>query len=251
MTFKDHFSIRSGLYRRFRPDYPPKLFCFLSAKAPSRELAWDCATGTGQAAIPLARFFDKVIATDASLEQIHSAQRDQKIDYRVAAAEDSRLSSGAADLVVVAQALHWFDIASFYREAKRVLKDDGIIAVWSYSLLKVTPDVDMVIEDFYENVVGNYWPAERKLVERGYESIVFPFRTLPAPEFSMSAQWSFEHLFGYLSTWSAVKRFKDANGIDPLRQIVGDLRLAWGDTSRLRRMSWPLALRVGANKARD
>ena len=249
MTFKNHFSISSSSYSRFRPDYPHKLFYFLSRRAPSRDLAWDCATGTGQAAKSLAQFFDKVIATDASSAQIENALADEKIEYRVALAEDSRLSSKSADLVVVAQALHWFDTTSFFCEAKRVLKDDGIIAVWSYNLLKITSDVDSVIEDFYENVVGRYWPAERKLVEQGYDSIVFPFRAVVAPAFSMSAQWSFENLLGYLSTWSAVQRYKDANGTDPLREIVGDLQKAWGEGSTLRKIAWPLTLRVGVNSS--
>jgi SAM-dependent methyltransferase len=247
MAFKDHFSKSSSAYRRYRPDYPPELYHFLSAIAPARELAWDCATGTGQAAKSLAGFFDKVIATDASSGQIENAVFDKRIDYRVAHAEDSRLSSGSVNLVVVAQALHWFDINSFFCEAKRVLKDEGVIAVWSYNLLKITKDIDSVIENFYEHVLGKYWPAERRLVEQGYDSIAFPFRALPAPAFSMSAQWSFDNLLGYLSTWSAVRRYTDVNGTDPLRAIADDLRNAWGDRATIRIVTWPLTLRVGIN----
>lgn len=51
--FADHFSVRSRDYARFRPSYPPALFAWLAETAPARRLAWDCATGSGQAAAGL------------------------------------------------------------------------------------------------------------------------------------------------------------------------------------------------------
>jgi len=49
-NFKDHFSVNSEKYSKYRPDYPAALFKFLSSLTPGQDLAWDCATGSGQAA---------------------------------------------------------------------------------------------------------------------------------------------------------------------------------------------------------
>lgn len=70
MSFKDHFSGHAGSYARYRPDYPGELFDYLATLTPRREMALDCATGNGQAAIGLARHFERVIATDGSIAQL-------------------------------------------------------------------------------------------------------------------------------------------------------------------------------------
>jgi len=120
MTFKDHFSKQAVGYAKFRPRYPRKLFDYLGSIAPSRQFAWDCGTGNGQAAVGLASVFDRVIATDASEKQIANAQSRKLVDYRVAPAENSGIESETLDLIMVAQALHWFDLDRFYPEAERV-----------------------------------------------------------------------------------------------------------------------------------
>src|SRR5437764_2789848 len=122
MEFKDHFSKQAVDYAKFRPRYPKKLFRWLASIAPGTELAWDCATGSGQAAVELAECFDRVIAIDASEKQIANAERHPCVEYRIATAEQSGLEAGSVDVVTVAQALHWFDLQQFYAEARRVLK---------------------------------------------------------------------------------------------------------------------------------
>src|SRR2546430_8781655 len=119
MSFKDHFSRQAADYAIFRPGYPRELFDYLGSIAPGRQLAWDCGTGNGQAAIALASLFDRVIATDASDKQIANAQRQEHVAYHIAPAENSGIDSGTIDLIMVAQALHWFDLNRFYQEAQR------------------------------------------------------------------------------------------------------------------------------------
>jgi ubiquinone/menaquinone biosynthesis C-methylase UbiE len=165
MTFKDHFSRQAADYAKFRPGYPQELFNYLGGIAPSRQLAWDCGTGNGQAAIGLASVFDRVIATDASEKQISNAQPYDRVEYRVAPAENSGIQSGTIDLIMVAQALHWFDLDRFYAEARRVLKSDGILAASAYNLLHIEPAIDEIVNRYYYEVVGPFWPPERKLVE--------------------------------------------------------------------------------------
>ena len=244
MTFKDHFSKQAADYAKFRPGYPQELFAYLGRIAPSRELAWDCGTGNGQAAVPLASVFDHVIATDASEEQISKAKPHERVDYRVAPAENSAIKSGTIDLIMVAQALHWFDLDRFYTEARRVLKPNGILAASAYNLLQIEPAIDEVVNRYYSEVVGPFWPPERELVEH-FADLPFPFHKLDPPKFEMTAQWNLNHLVGYLETWSATQRFMAARGGDPLEQITDELRSVWGDPEEARKVVWPLILHVG------
>jgi SAM-dependent methyltransferase len=230
VTFKDHFSKQAADYAKFRPRYPHEMFEYLGSLAPRRQLAWDCGTGNGQAAVGLATVFDRVIATDASEKQIANAQPHERVEYHVAPAENSGIQSGTVDLSMVAQALHWFDLDRFYAEAQRVLKPDGVLAASAYNLLHINPAIDEVVNRYYYEVVGPFWPPERKLIEK-FEELPFPFSEIQAPSFEMIGQWNLEHLVGYLRSWSATQRFTAAKGADPLEQITDELRGAWGKSA--------------------
>ena len=245
MAFQDHFSGHADRYGAFRPTYPEALFADLADLAPGRDLAWDCATGNGQAAVALAPFFREVVATDASPEQIEQARPDPKVRYLVAPAESAPLPDASADLVAVAQALHWFDLPRFYDEVRRVARPGGILAVWTYNLHAITPEVDAVVHYFYSEVVGEFWPRERRLVEESYRSLPFPFEELAAPPFPMSARWDLAHLLGYLDTWSASQRYRARHGTDPLDLVRADLEAAWGPPEVEKEILWPLHLRIG------
>ena len=244
MTFKDRFSGHASEYARFRPRYPRELFAYVAEIAHKRQVAWDCATGNGQAAVALAEFFQHVIATDASEKQIANGQPAERVTYRVASAERSELDTASVDLITVAQALHWFDCNAFFAEAKRVLKPAGVIAVWTYNLFKVAPEIDRLVEIFYSETVGSYWDFERRLVETGYRTIAFPFEELSPPDFQMEAEWSLDDVIGYLRTWSATKNFIAAQGFDPVVPLSTELRSAWGE-SKTKEVVWPLSVRVG------
>lgn len=220
------------------------MFRYLATIAPGKQLAWDCATGNGQAATALAGWFERVIATDASEKQVANAAAHARVEYRVASAEESGIPSRTVDLITVAQALHWFDLSRFYEEARRVLKPGGIVAPWAYKMARVTPSIDAVVDHYYSDVVGPYWPAERDLVEK-FEELAFPFPQIAPPPFEMIAEWNVEHLLGYLRTWSATQRFMAANQCDPSKGVEEELRTAWGDAEQSRRVVWPLTVLVG------
>ena len=245
-SFHDHFSNVASRYAAFRPRYPAALFDWLATLVPQSAVVWDCAAGNGQASVDLAERFARVVATDASAEQIASAKPHPKIEFRVAPAEQSGLADESVGLITVAQALHWFDRDRFYGEVRRVLKPGGVLAVWAYGVNRTDDDpINNVILDFYENVVGPYWPPERKLVEDGYRTIAFPFDEIASPGFCMEAHWTLEELTGYFSTWSATNRFIKATGQNPLEPLAERLKRTWGDAKLPRRIEWPLAVRVG------
>jgi SAM-dependent methyltransferase len=242
--FKDYFSGVSTSYRDFRPHYPEELFEHLVDIAPSHSIAWDCATGSGQAARLLAQHFDRVIATDASASQVDNAGAVQGVTYRVEPAESTSLESQSIDVVTVAQALHWFDLPAFEKEVRRVCKPGAVLAVWSYAVLQSKPSVDGVIEKLYNGLLGEYWTNERRIVERGYKDVIFPFELLESPSFAMRTQWSLDHMLGYLSTWSAAKRYEDRNGEDPVALIADELNHAWGNPESRLEVSWPLTVKL-------
>ncbi|MBB3102746.1 class I SAM-dependent methyltransferase [Azomonas macrocytogenes] len=245
-SFSDHFKNVSRQYAESRPTYPPELFAWLAAQSPATGHAWDCATGNGQAALDLAQHFQQVTATDASAAQIGQAIRHERIDYRVAPAEASGLAAGSIDLVVVAQALHWFAVERFHAEATRVLKPGGVIAEWSYGVLTVEgAEVDALVQHFYHDVVGPWWPAERRHVENGYRELEFPFQPIAAPTFTMRINWNLERLLGYFRSWSATARYRENCADDPVAALAQRLRPVWGVPELERKVCWPLALRVG------
>lgn len=246
--FEDHFSPIAPAYREFRPRYPVRLFDYLAARVARHCLAWDCATGSGQAARLLAPRFALVQATDASANQLASAVWHPRIVYRRARAEASGLADASVDVVTVGQALHWFDISGFFSEVRRVLRRGGLIAVWSYGVVRVTPGVDVLVDSLYRNVLGEWWPPRRRLVDAGRDGLSVPFDELVVPEFRMAEYWTRDEFVGYLGTWSAGARCREATGTDPLRDFARDLVSLWPDAEARRTVTWPLHLRVAMRK---
>ena len=244
-SFPDHFSRQSCSYAAHRPGYPAQLFAWLASLSAVHDRVWDCATGNGQAAVDLANHFETVVASDASSAQIRNRQAHERIDYVVAAAESAPFADRCCALVTVAQAVHWFEFERFYAEVRRVLRPGGILALWTYASFHVTPEVNAVVNRFYRDVVGPYWPPERAYVEASYRTIPFPFTEIAAPPFECECQWNFEGVLGYLSSWSAVQRYKDAQDRDPLAALRPELERAWGPGDAVCRVSWPIHLRVG------
>jgi len=244
--FSDHFAPVAANYADFRPTYPRALFKWLASLVRDHTLAWDCATGSGQAAVDLSPYFERVVATDASQAQIDTAVPHPGIEYRVAPAEASGLPDNSVDLITVAQALHWFDLDGFYAEVNRVLKSSGVLAVWTYGVLSVEgAPVNALVQHFYRETVGPYWPAERIHVETGYRSLPFPFNEIAPPQLSMEELWALPQLLGYFRSWSATGRFIVSNGFDPVDVLAQQLVPVWGDPQTKRLVTWPLLLRIG------
>jgi len=244
-AFEDHFSRLAATYANFRPRYPSALFDYLGQCCRQRELAWDCACGSGQATLDLAQRFTAVLATDASEAQLAAAPPHPKVRYRVAPAEASGLAAASVDIVTVAQALHWFELAPFYAEVDRVLRPQGVLAAWTYGVLHVAgEDIDSRVQEFYWQTLKPYWPAKRAPVESGYRTLPFAFTELKPPAFEMHEDWSLLQLIGYIRSWSATARYLERHALDPAAALQESLCALWGRADELRRISWPLSLRI-------
>ncbi|HEX6628115.1 MAG TPA: class I SAM-dependent methyltransferase [Gemmatimonadaceae bacterium] len=250
MTFKDHFSQRAALYAACRPHYPDSLFRYVASVTAAHDLAIDCGTGNGQAAIGLAEHFTHVIAIDPSSAQIDKATPRANVEYRVAPAEQTGAESHSADLVTAAQALHWLNAPAFFAEATRLLKSDGAIAVWGYGdPVLDTQHLQNLLHTFNRVKLEQYWFAERQLLLDGYQTIDFPFVELTPPPFELRASWTLAELLGYLRTWSSAARYAELHGVDPVSELEPSLASEWGDPATARPIRWPLHLRVGKLRA--
>ena len=241
----DYFSAQAAVYAAARPRYPAALFDALAARAPNHRLAWDCGTGNGQAAVALGNHFEQVHATDVSAAQLARASPHPRVTYRCAPADASGLADGAVALVTVAQAVHWFDLSRFYAEVRRVASPGAVCAVWGYGLLTVGEGVDDVVERYYRDVVGPYWPPGRELVEARYRTLPFPFPEFELPAFVMERQFSLHGLLAFVTSWSATQRYVRARGEDPVPALGDALRSIWGDPEAVRCAHWTLHVRAG------
>ena len=243
---KKPFSFKAEDYSKYRPQYPKRLFEYLSMIVGENYRAWDCATGNGQAAIGLTPYFKEIIATDISKEQIANCIPHRKIKYYKAPAENSGIASGSVDLITAATAIHWFDREKFFKEAKRVLKPGGILAVWNYtSFTSISPEIDAIIGRLNEKILGpKYWPEQAyKIFQKGY-TFKFPFKELYAPDIIMTQNWSMTNVVKYLHTWSGVQVYIKKNKKDPVEIIYDSLKAAWGNPIRNKKIEWKLLFRI-------
>lgn len=243
--FRDYFSAAADAYARYRPGYPPELLAGLAALAPARGCCWDVATGTGQAARPLAEHFERVIATDASEQQIALAQRHPRIDYRVEVAERSSLADASVDLITIAAALHWLSLGPFYAEVRRVARPGAVIAAWSYGAeFGLGEELDRIVRRQVHEVLAPYWPAGHDHVRTAYRRLEFPFAELAAPETSLTLACTVDDVVGIAGTWSASALLRADTGRDPSAELAAALAAAWGPEP-VRTARIPLFFRVG------
>lgn len=239
------FGQSSAQYAKHRPQYPPELFVYLSEWAARHGDAWDCATGNGQAAVALARHFAHVEATDLSVEQIEHSLPHPNVRYSVSPAERTPFAKASFDLVTVAQAVHWFNLPGFYAEVARVLKPNGVLAVWGYGFLCITPEIDAAIARALLKPIDRFWADGNRLVMAGYRDLVLPFTVITkVPALAMQVEWSLAQLLAYFRTWSAVKRYATELGADPVAALEAELTPLWGELEETKLVQMPVFLKA-------
>ena len=239
------FGAGGAAYAASRPHYPEALFAFIAAHCRAQTRAWDCACGNGQAALGLAHHFARVCATDLSAGQLAAAIKDPAVSYSVQSAEAPAFAPASFDAVCVAQALHWFDLESYWPAVQRVLRPGGIFAAWGYSWLTVSPPVDQVIDQVVRPRLQPYWAPQNRLLWDGYRAIAWPFASIAAPAFAITVIWNADQLWDYVGSWSAARRCVEAEGSTVLTAARAALLAAWGDPHTPRRVTMPLAVRIG------
>ena len=242
---KDLFSKQSDLYARYRPTYPKELYDHIVSFVKEKDVAWDCATGNGQAAVVLANYFKKIIATDISAAQIERAVKKENIEYSVCPAELTSFQDNIFDLVTVAQAYHWIKWDEFKKEVTRVCKPNAVIAIWTY-YDRITDDdkIDNAVHDFYVNVTKPYWDYERKYVEEKYSTVAFDYELLPVKSFETVLHWKKEDLIGYVSSWSAIQKFIRTNGHSPVPLLEEEINKLWPE-GETKKVVFPIYLKLG------
>ncbi|WP_163399113.1 class I SAM-dependent methyltransferase [Flavobacterium fluviatile] len=240
---KDNFSKQATDYSKFRPQYPDEMIEYIISFVVNKFTALDVGTGNGQVAHKLSAYFKKVFATDISQKQLDNAIQAENIIYHNESAEKTFFENSLFDLIVVAQAVHWFDFDLFYKEIYRILKPEGIFAVLGYGLFSTNPDSDKILKHFYYDIVGTYWDSERKYLDENYATIPFPFEEIPAEKFQNQFIWTFEELVGYLQTWSSVQHYISKNNQNPIDLIYDDLKISWQKNDM--KVIFPLLLRIG------
>ena len=223
------FSEGSREYAVARPTYPDGLFRWIAAQCERQERAWDCGTGSGQAAAALAPLFREVHATDISAEQIAQAPPIGNVRYSVQPAESTDLPPAAVDLIVVAQALHWFRFGEFWPEVRRVAREGALFCAFGYDWFRTNDVVERRLVTPFRSIAEPFWAKNNRILWDGYrsEDVDLPFEREQAPPFSIHLRWTADRLFHYMMTWSAYRRIQSddvaARRVAALIESVRDL----------------------------
>ncbi|KAL8473386.1 hypothetical protein ACS0TY_030282 [Phlomoides rotata] len=241
------FDKQAEIYADARPTYPADWYKMLAALTPHHSLAWDVATGNGQAALGVAEYYEQVIATDISEPQLKHAIQHPCIRYvhtPLSLSDDELVrligNESSVDLITIAQAIHWFDLPRFYSVVNRLLrKPGGILAVWGYKDIKVSPEFDAAGKRWFETSIP-YWNSKTQSLFGGYQSLPFPFESVGIglegnPVFvDIPKELSFEGYLRMIRSWSAVETAKE-RGVDLLSEgAVKELEAAWGGANLVR-----------------
>ena len=234
MAFADHYSQISARYAAYRPHYPAALVELLAMHAPARHCAWDVGCGSGQLSVALAARFAHVIATDPSQAQLDAAEPGPPgLEFRCEPAEQSTLATQSCDLVVAAQAAHWFDWPRFVAEVARVAKPGALAALVSYGVPRFAGDEPL---ERFRAVVAPHWPPGREHVDNGYRDLVWPWPAIEAPPLELVEHWTRDELVGYVGTWSATVKLVAAYGTAAIEELASAL------PDRTYAVHWPLAI---------
>ncbi|WP_132993590.1 class I SAM-dependent methyltransferase [Gordonia zhaorongruii] len=237
------FDTGADAYAQFRPTYPPEVAGIIAGLAPDREVAVDIGCGSGQFTSLLASEFARVIGVDSSAAQLDGAKGAPNVAYVAGSAEEVRCGDGVASLVTVAQAAHWFDLPAFYSEARRIARQGAVLALLTYGPAQLEDSLAPCFEQFYRDGIRRYWPPERIHVDNGYADLYFPFDRIEVTVPSIGKDWTLDEFIGYLGTWSAARRARDAGESGLLDDLRSQLEPEWGAGKR--RVEFALTVLAG------
>lgn len=143
---KSRFSNRVANYVKYRPGYPPEVLDVLrrSIKLGESDVVVDIGSGTGLSAKLFLENGNHVYAVEPNdamqLAAVESLGRNERFHPIAGSAEATGLASASADVIVAAQAFHWFDQDEVRREWSRILRASGwVVLIWNERRLDATP----------------------------------------------------------------------------------------------------------------
>ncbi|MEM7706852.1 MAG: class I SAM-dependent methyltransferase [Pseudomonadota bacterium] len=239
-------------YASYRPSYPPALADALAGCLQNRRLALDVGCGSGQLTQLLSPLFDQVLGIDPSEDQLAQArlkaQHLSNLTFRQSPAEHTGVADGSVDLVVAAQAAHWFDLPAFYEESRRIASPRAAIALVTYGVPYINHWVNTIFQQGYWQRVHEFWPPERAQVESGYADLDFPFAAIDFPSFQESQAMTCDEFTGYITTWSAYKNAVARGCRDRFDDFFARLERAWPGSATCE-VVWPIVVRAGHVRA--
>ncbi|KAM3578932.1 hypothetical protein VKS41_008724 [Umbelopsis sp. WA50703] len=172
---------------------------------------------------------------------LESAVKASNIDYRACPAEKLPFEDKSVDIITTAQAFHWFKHEEFFKEAKRVLKPEGTIAIIGYAFARIkgSQKASDLVEKLGLDTLGNYWDQGRVLVDNLYRDIPIPYANTIyyfSPEDAdvtsigkitsepiMEQDMTLETFRSYIKTWSAYANYMKDHTEDPVDKMVEDM----------------------------
>lgn len=161
MTNEKKFNGKSDVYSKFRPDYPDQLLKDLKIenKLDENSVIADIGAGTGIMTKKLLDLGFNVVVVEPN-EEMRKVSIDNLKDYKHfvsvnGSAENTTLKNYSVDMIVVAQAFHWFDVGNFRKECQRIVKAEAKIAIISNE--RVTEHIlNKEIADTYQKYCPNF-----------------------------------------------------------------------------------------------
>lgn len=150
-------------YHKYRPRYHAIAFGMIHEFLKKNfDYSVDVACGTGHSTVALSKISKKVVGCDQSEAMLQEARANSKIEYIKADAENLPFDGQAFDFLNISMGFHWLDQEKFLREAKRVLKRQGLIAIGGYGFTgKISGDPEK--QRLHHNLFEEYLPsASRK-----------------------------------------------------------------------------------------
>ncbi|MED7789430.1 class I SAM-dependent methyltransferase [Francisella sp. 19X1-34] len=209
-------TFNSEYYQKASPSTPTEIIDYLKRYIPSNRKAWDCGTGNGQTAIKLAKFIDNIHATDISKNQLSRAFTHPNIKYFETDESNSMFDDESVDLITASQAAHWFDIPKFRKECLRILKQNGVVAIWTYHReIQINGKTEVIYEDFL-NTISSYFLKGPGYYTDIYKNINFNLPILKAPKFKQIKQMHFNDFIKFLKSISGYTEYFKKNKRCPI-----------------------------------